>query len=211
MKPNSFSRLDKSKVAQAHLQVLQEMIEEALKKAAASMEQMLKVRMGYDLIDFGFGMLDSIDEFDLLGRFKVNIVKVAFNGEIGGAFYFIINIHETQLINQVCLPDDVNNTRSSETKMMKHDFMTEIENLIASMSITEISEFLGAQINMEVPQMRTMKGEEVNQYLDNQNEVNRTKFFVKATLNGLAVNISPYFIWMMDDNFVKVSGENIVV
>ena len=47
--------------------------------------------------------------------------------------------------------------------MMKHDFMTEIENLIASMSITEISEFLGVPLNMEVPQIRIMKGEENQQ------------------------------------------------
>lgn len=199
------------RITDAHLEVYKEMIEEALQKAALSMGQMLRIRMEYDLIDFGEGLLEKIDEFDDLGRFKVNIVKVAFSGEIKGAFYFIINIHETQLINKVCLPDDVNNTRTSETSMMKHDFMTEIENLIASMSITEISEFLGVQLTMEVPQLRTMKGEEVNEYLENQNEVIRTNFFVKSTLNGVAVNISPYFIWMIDQNFIRISSQNIVV
>lgn len=197
-------------ITDAHLEVYREMIEEALEKAALSMGQMLRIRMKYDLMDFGAGLLEPIDEFDLLGRFKVNIVKVAFSGEIKGAFYFIINIHETQLINKVCLPESVNSTRNSEANMMKHDFMTEIENLIASMSITEISEFLGVQLHMEVPQMRSMKGEEVNEYLDNQNEVNRTKFFMKSTLRGVAVNISPYFIWMIDENFIDISSQNIV-
>ncbi|MEQ9404954.1 MAG: hypothetical protein RIM99_15285 [Cyclobacteriaceae bacterium] len=204
-------RFRKDTITDAHLEVYREMIEEALAKAALSMGQMLRIRVEYDLIDFGPGLLEKIEEFDDLGRFKVNVVKVAFNGEIKGAFYFIINVHETQLINKVCLPDAVNTTRNSEASMMKHDFMTEIENLIASMSITEISEFLGVQLLMEVPQMRTMKGEEVNEYLDNQNEVNRTQFFVKSTLNGVAVNISPYFIWMIDENFINISSQNIVI
>ncbi len=208
---DSLSFNNHKKLSESHLQVYREMIEEALTKAALAMEQMLKIRMKYDLIDFGPGLIEPIEEFNLLGRFKVNIVKVAFEGEIKGAFYFIINIHETQLINTVCLPDSINETRTSETKMMKHDFMTEIENLIASMSITEISEFLGVHLEMQVPQMRTMKGEEVNEYLENQNELNRTEFFVKSTLNGVAVNISPYFIWMIDDNFIKISNQNIVI
>ncbi|MEP5613942.1 MAG: hypothetical protein ABJP45_16945 [Cyclobacteriaceae bacterium] len=195
----------------AHLEVYQEMVEEALEKAARAMGQMLRIRMKYDLMDFGQGLLEPIDEFDLLGRFKVNIVKVAFEGEIRGAFYFIINVHETELINRVCLPETITTTRTSETTNMKNDFMTEIENLIASMSITEISEFLGVQLHMQVPQMRTMKGDEVNEYLDNQNNVNRTDFFVKSTLKGVVVNISPYFIWMIDENFIKVSSQNIVV
>ncbi len=211
MKPRSRNTNRAPKNTGALLDVYRDMISEALEKAAQAMGQMLRIRMNHDLKDFGYGILGKIDEFDDLGRFKVNIVKVAFNGEIKGAFYFIINIHETQLINAVCLPDDVNATRSSETTMMKHDFMTEIENLIASMSITEISEFLGAHLKMEVPQMRTMKGEDVNEYLENQNDINRTKFFVKSTLNGVAVNISPYFIWMFDEKFVEVSKQNIVL
>ena len=198
------------KITEAHLEVYREMIEEALDKAAMSMGQMLRIRVQYDLKDFGQGLLMPIDEFDNLGRFKVNVVKVAFSGELKGAFYFIINLHETELINKVCLPESVNSTRSSETTMMKHDFMTEIENLIASMSITEISEFLGVQLKMEVPQMRSMRGEEVNEYLENQNEVNKTKFFVKSTLNGVVVNISPYFIWMIDEKFIEISSQNIV-
>jgi len=198
-------------ITEAHLEVYQEMVEEALEKAARAMGQMLRIRMKYDLMDFGQGLLEPIDEFDLLGRFKVNIVKVAFDGQIKGAFYFIINVHETELINRVCLPETITTTRTSETTNMKNDFMTEIENLIASMSITEISEFLGVQLHMQVPQMRTMKGDEVNEYLDNQNNVNRTEFFVKSTLKGVVVNISPYFIWMVDENFIKVSSQNIVI
>ena len=75
-------------ITDAHLQVYREMIEEALTKAAMSMGQMLRIRMKYDLIDFGHGLLDSIDEFDLLGRFKANVVKVAFSEEIKWSLLF---------------------------------------------------------------------------------------------------------------------------
>lgn len=174
------------------------------------MEQMLKIRVEPDLVQFGEGQLRNIRDFDDLGRFKVNLMKVAFHGEINGAFYFVINNHEMDLINSVCLPDNITSSRNSHTKMMKHDFMSEIENLIANMSIAALSEFLGVQVIGEVPIVRNMKGELVNAYLENENEQNKTGFFVNSTLNGTMVNITPHFLWMIDDNFIRITKLNTV-
>ncbi|MEQ9467034.1 MAG: hypothetical protein RLN88_06445 [Ekhidna sp.] len=186
------------------------MIIESLRKAAASMEQMLRIRVKPEIIQFGEGMLKPLHEFDDLGRFKVNLMKVAFRGEINGAFYFVINSHEMDLINQVCLPDDIRHSRSSHHKLMRNDFMSEIENLIANMSIAALSEFLGVQVIGEVPIVRNMKGELVNAYLENENEQNHTAFFLKSTLNGAVVNIAPHFLWMIDENFVRITKLNTV-
>ncbi len=202
--------MSKGNLSEIHLEIIEEMITESLNKAAQSMEQMLKIRVNPDLKQFGEGQLHSIREFDDLGRFKVNLMKVAFNGEINGAFYFVINNHEMDLINSVCLPDDITGSRNSHTKMMKHDFMSEIENLIANMSIAALSEFLGVQVIGEVPIVRNMKGELVNAYLENENELNKTNFFVNSTLNGAVVNIAPHFLWMIDDNFIRVTKLNTV-
>lgn len=197
-------------LSKTHLHIVEEMISESLRKAAISMEQMLRIRVAPDVVHYGPGVLKRIPEFDDLGRFKVNLMKVAFNGEINGAFYFVINNHEMDLINRVCLPDDINTSRSSHNKMMKHDFMSEIENLIANMSIAALSEFLGVQVIGEVPLVRNMKGELVNKYLENENELINTGFFVKSVLKGVVVNIAPHFLWMMDDNFLRITKLNTV-
>lgn len=202
--------MSKRNITGIHKEIIEEMISEALQKAAESMGKMLRIRMSPDLIDYGEGRLNRIKEFDDLGRFRVNLMKVAFKGEISGAFYFIINTPEMELINKVCLPDSIASSRTSENKMIKHDFMTEIENLIASQSISALSDFLGVQLLGEVPLVRIIKGELVNTYLENENDQVKTQFYVKSNLNGIAVNISPYFIWMIDENFMKMSRLNIV-
>lgn len=202
--------MEELKLSDIHYEIIEDMIRESLQKAAESMEQMLKIRVNSNLTYWGEGELKRIKEFDELGRFKVNLMKVAFRGEINGAFYFVINTHEMDLINKVCLPDDVNQTRSSHTKAMKHDFMAEIENLIANMSIAALSEFLGVEVIGEVPIVRIMKGELVNAYLENENELNQTRFFVKSTLKGVVVNIAPHFLWMIDENFIRITKLNTV-
>ncbi|MFK7953212.1 MAG: hypothetical protein AB8B73_10230 [Ekhidna sp.] len=202
--------MSRTSIEDVHKNIIEGMINEALAKAADSMGKMLKIRMSPDLIDYGIGRLHKVREFDDLGRFRVNLMKVAFKGEICGAFYFVINTPEMELINKVCLPDEITEGRSSVNKMMKHDFMSEIENLIASQSIAALSDFLGVQLLGEVPLVRIIKGELVNDYLENENDQVKTQFFVKANLKGVAVNISPYFLWMIDENFMKVSRLNIV-
>ncbi|MEO9485456.1 MAG: hypothetical protein ABJG47_18495 [Ekhidna sp.] len=202
--------MSRGNLSEVHLEIIEEMISESIRKAAQSMEQMLRIRVSPELIQFGEGQLKSIREFDDLGRFKVNLMKVAFHGEINGAFYFVINNHEMDLINSVCLPDDITGSRNSHTKMMKHDFMSEIENLIANMSIAALSEFLGVEVIGDVPIVRNMKGELVNAYLENENEINQTAFFVNSTLNGTVVNIAPHFLWMIDEHFVRITKLNTV-
>ena len=145
-----------------------------------------------------------------MGRFKVNLMRVAFKGEINGALYFIINGHEMDLINKVVLPGDVDLRKSSERKMIKHDFMSEIENLIANQSIAALSDFLGVEVIPDVPVIRNIRGDLVNGYLQNENERIETGFYVKSILSGVVVNISPYFIWLLDDNFMRLVRLNIV-
>jgi len=202
--------VSKEEFSPLHMEIVEDMIIESLDKAAVSMEQMLKIRVKPKITGFGLGPIRRIPEFDDLGRFKVNLMKVAFRGEINGALYFVINNHEMDLINRVNLPESVVTTRSSQTKMMKHDFMSEIENLIANQSIAALSEFLGVQVIPEVPIIRNMRGDLVNDYLDNENEQIATEFYVKSTLQGVVVNISPHFLWLIDENFMRISRLNIV-
>lgn len=202
--------MSKEEFSPLHMEIVEDMIIESLDKAAKSMEQMLRIRVKPKITGFGLGPIRRIKEFDELGRFKVNLMKVAFRGEINGALYFVINNHEMDLINQTHLPESVISTRNSQAKMMKHDFMSEIENLIANQSIAALSEFLGVQVIGEVPIIRNMRGDLVNEYLGNENEQIDTQFYVKSTLNGMVVNIAPHFIWLIDENFMRISRLNIV-
>ena len=202
--------MSKEEFSLIHMEIVEDIILESLDKAAVSMEKMLKIRIRPKIMGFGLGPIGRIPELDELGRFKVNLMRVAFRGEINGALYFVINNHEMDLINRVNLPESVVSKRNTQTKMMKHDFMSEIENMIANQSIVAISDLLGVQMIPEVPVIRNMRGDLVNDYLENENEQINTQFYVRSMLSGVVVNISPYFLWLIDKNFMRISKLNIV-
>jgi chemotaxis protein CheY-P-specific phosphatase CheC len=185
------------------LEVVGEVVENAVGKSVKAMESMLKIRIKPDHMEYGNGPLRKIGDLDTLGRFKVHLVKMALIGDVKGAFYFAINSHEVDLINRVCLPQGFLSDTRSAHKEMSHGFMTEIENMIASLSIDELSNSLGVELLSAVPKVKIMQGSEVNRYLIEENFINKTAFHVKVVLAGVAVNIAPYFLWMLDENFIE--------
>ncbi len=195
----------------AQLEIIRELVDDAMSKTVKSMEQMLNIPLRVDFIDFGNGYLSRIHEFDQLGRFKVNVVKVTFRGEVKGACYFLINAYEIDAINRWVLPESVTSKKNAASRMMKKSFMSEIENMIAALSISEISDSLGVELLGDVPQVRVMRGEEVNEFLESENELNETAFHVKTILAGrYGVNVAPFFIWLLDRNFIEKLKLNIV-
>jgi len=187
-----------------------EFIDLALSKSLKSMHRMLNIWLKKDYARFGLGIIRPIPEFESLGRFKVHIIKVHLNGEIGGALYFVINAYEVGIINKACLPEDVTSTLNHANKEMKNGFILEIENIIAALSVTEIADFLGVEILGGVPEVEILKGNEVNAYLREESLSFHSSFHMESVLKGSDLNISPYVIWMMDENFMLKLRENIV-
>ena len=169
-------------LTKGELAITKELVHGAISKAVLSMQRMLQIPLRSDYIDFGNGSLEPISEFDLLGRFKVHLIRVVFKGDIKGAFYFAINGHEVHEITRACLPENIHSKNTPESKMMKLGFMVEIENMIAELAITEISDFLGVHLIGDVPTVKVMKGKMVNDYLREENEVHKTAFYVKSVL-----------------------------
>ncbi|HCX21947.1 MAG: hypothetical protein CMB80_19520 [Flammeovirgaceae bacterium] len=193
-----------NRLTEEQYELVSELVNNALAKAVDSMAKMLKIRVDASHIDFNTGDVDTIHDLDLLGRFKAHLVKLVFSGDIRGAFYFVILDHEVDLINSVCLPAEFKSDKRTENKLMKHGFMSEIENVIAALSMKEISEYLGVQLELKVPQIQIIPCNQINEYFEKENKIYKTAFHVTSVLKGVAVNVSPYFIWILDQNFLDI-------
>lgn len=194
----------KNRLTEEQNEIVSELVNNALQKAVDSMAKMLKIRVDASHINYNTGDVPILHDLHQLGRFKAHLVKLVFSGDIHGAFYFIILDHEVDLINSVCLPEQFKSEKRTENKLMKHGFMSEIENVIAALSMKEISEYLGVQLELKVPQIQIIPCNQVNEYFEKENKVYKTAFHVSSVLKGVAVNVSPYFIWILDQNFMDI-------
>ncbi len=195
---------NKKRLTEEQYELVSELVHSALQKAVDSMAKMLKIRVDASHIDFKTGEIGTLHDLDLLGRFKAHLVKLVFSGDIRGAFYFVMLDHEVDLINSVCLPEEFKSEKRTENKLMKHGFMSEIENVIAALSMNEISEYLGVQLELKVPQIQIIPCNQINEFFEKENHIYDTAFHVTSVLKGVAVNVSPYFIWILDRNFMDI-------
>lgn len=202
--------MDNDKLNEFQLEIVRDFLGETLDRASSAMGQMLRMRIKPELIGFGEGRWSSIQAFDDLGQFRVHVMKVMLKGSVGGAFYFLINSHEVETINRVCLPKQVEASTNSQSRQIKYGFISEIENMIAALATTEISEFLGVQLYGQVPETSVITGSVVNDFLRAEARANNANFYVRSILRGMNIEIQPHFVWMLDDEFKKILKLNTV-
>jgi chemotaxis protein CheY-P-specific phosphatase CheC len=192
------------------LDIVRDFLTETLERTSSAMGQMLRMRVKSELIGFGEGRWSTIEAFDHLGQFRVHVMKVSLKGPVGGAFYFLINSHEVETINNNCLPKQMEAATNSENRQIKYGFISEIENTIAAMATTEISEFLGVQLFGMVPETSVIQGKVVNDFLRAEARANNANFYVRSIMKGINIDVAPHFVWMLDDEFKNILKLNTV-
>jgi len=182
------------------LKVATKLIFEGLSMAKASMEQVLQSPISIEQIEYGTSDLD-IDRFGGDDS-EVHVIKTALMGELKGTSHLIFSENEVNKLYQSCLPPKIANDDSNESAIMKLGFLTEIDNMVSAAVITEFSNFLGVEIYGNVPSLKVIKANELNNYLTNESSEFEQIIHFKAVFEGKELDISPDFIWVFHNKFV---------
>ena len=129
--------------------------------------------------------------------------KTELKGQLKGTSHLIFSEDEVTKIYKACLPPNIINDDSAESKMMKMGFLSEIDNMVAAAVITEFSNFLGLDLFGHVPSLQVMSSREVNEFLEKESGEFDSVIHFKANFHGIELNISPDFIWIFQDKFVE--------
>ncbi len=184
------------------MQVATKLIFGGLSMAKASMEQILQSPISLKQIDYG-NEQHALPQFDSSDDHNVHLVKTELKGQLKGSCHLIFSEDEVDKINKACLPQNILENDSPESKMMKMAFLTEIDNMVAAAVITEFANFLGLEIFGDVPSLHIMPNNEVNGYLKTESTAFDTVIHFKAIFHGTELDISPDFVWIFNENFVN--------
>jgi chemotaxis protein CheY-P-specific phosphatase CheC len=198
-------------LSEEHRDILHDFGTDTLNKAVNALGDMLKIRLSCSYFYLGVGPLKPMLEWDELGEFTVHVAKYGFLGDIDGAFYFIARHPDIEMLRDAAMSSHKDWDEKSLRKAIRLGVVSEIENLVASISITEIASFLGVDITGRVPKIITLKSYEVNDYLQSENLRIPTAFHLRAVISGVVVPIAPHFVWMMDRSFNDILMKNVVV
>lgn len=183
------------------IEVATKLINGGLAMAKTSMEQILQSPITLEKVAFGIDKED-LSKFGKDDIHNVSLIKTELKGELKGSCYLVFSESEVDKINKACLPADILNNDSPESKMMMMGFLTEIDNMVAAAVITEFANFLGVDIYGNVPSLHVMPNTEVNDYLAEETTSFDSILHFKANFQGAELDIAPDFIWIFNEKFM---------
>ncbi|MEP3386540.1 MAG: hypothetical protein ABJO02_00040, partial [Reichenbachiella sp.] len=99
------------------------------------------------------------------------------------------------------------------TRLMKLEFLTEIDNMVAGAVVTQLANFLDLEIYGNVPSLHVMQADEVNKYIKAESVVYNSKVEFRAVFGIPDLDVQPEFVWLLQENFidkVKDNAENVL-
>lgn len=184
------------------IEVATKLINGGLSMAKSSMEQILQSPITIRKIDYGKDT-QAPHRYEKPDGDNVHLLKTELMGDLKGSCHLIFTSDEVEKINEACLPPQILSDDSDQAKMMKMGFLTEIDNMVAAAVITEFANFLGLELYGKVPSLHVLDATAVNDYLGAESEVYNTVIHFKAIFHGTELDITPHFVWMVQDEFVN--------
>ncbi len=191
------------------MQVATKLIFDGLSMAKSSMEMILQSPVALKKIDFGENSQEPLPTYTTLGDQEAHVIKTQLMGDLKGSCYLIFSQEDVNKITKACLPENIINDDSPESKMMKMGFLTEIDNMVAAAVITEFSNFLSLEIYGDVPSLHIMKANEIDKYIDSESTNYDSRLHFKAIFHGSELEISPDFIWVINEKFLEMIKEKV--
>lgn len=130
------------------------------------------------------------------------LLATEIKGELTGKAYLLFDELEAEKIVSANLPDSIKNDPIARESMTEA-FLLEIDNIITASVITQFSNIFQKKIYGDVPSLKILPGNEINQFLSENHTKNLNVIYFNSRFITEKIEINPEFIWLMDDMFFE--------
>lgn len=180
-----------------------QIINNGLAKAAFSLGQIIQSEVHIDAIDFAIEKTDDITLFTSKTNTSTHLLETVIKGEFKGVCYLVLSMDDVTKIQKKCLQASILESNAPNDIMMKKAILTEIDNMLSAAVITEFANRLNVNIYGDVPNLKVIEQDSVNKVIGKDAQEYKCLLHFKAVLHAIELDISPDFIWLLDDDFVK--------
>lgn len=173
-----------------------------LSKAAMAFKNVLGTDANLQGIEASLDKIGDVPQYCTKSDGKIHLLKTELVGDLKGFCHLIFSENEVRTIQSVGLPEEVLINNNPETRLMKLEFLTEIDNMVAGAVVTQLANFLDLEIYGNVPSLHVMQADEVNKYIQAESVVYDSKVEFRAVFNIPGIDVQPEFVWLLQENFI---------
>ncbi|UXX79501.1 chemotaxis protein CheC [Reichenbachiella carrageenanivorans] len=189
------------------------LLEFGLSKAATAFQSILRSEATLKSITTSLETVSDVPQYCTKADSKTHLLKTELVGDLKGFCHLIFSESEVQKIQNAGLPEEILLNNNPETRLMKLEYLTEIDNMVAGSVITQLANFLDLEIYGNVPSLHVMQANEVNKYIQAESVVYKSKVEFRAIFSIPHLGVAPEFVWLLQESFiekVKANAEQIL-
>ena len=194
-------------LTEEELRTTQQLIQKGLAKSAISLEQIINSPIEVNSIQYVIEDQNGVPQYSTKTGRKVHLIKTEIIGDLKGICHLVFSQEEVEKVQEKCLPKEIMAVNSPETRLMKLEFLTEIDNILAASMIAQFANHLNLKMYGHVPSLQVMKSNELNSFIYDEAVSMNSSVQFKATLCSSELEIMPEFIWLFKEDFIQYSRE----
>lgn len=178
-----------------------------LAKGALSLEMMVGSPVVMKSVDIGVPSVNGIHQYTKKEGQKLYLLKTDLVGDLKGFCHLLFSDEDVLKIQTKCLPPDIMSGNNSQSRLMKLEFMTEIDNMVAGAVVTQLANYLNLEVYGNVPILTTMQADEVNTHIDGESNSAQAQNILKTVFHLPELNVFSEFVWLFQDRFLELVVE----
>lgn len=200
-------------LTEREIEATKKLLRYGLSKAAGAFQSVLGTEARLVGINTKLEVVMDVPQYSTKTEAKSHLLKTELVGDLKGFCHLIFTAGEVQKIQNAGLPEEVLLNNNPETRLMKLEFLTEIDNMVAGSVITQLANFLDLEVYGNVPSLHVMNSEEVNKYIKAETAEYNSKVEFRANFEIPGLDVKPEFVWLLQDSFIekiKANAENVL-
>ncbi|MFY0625835.1 MAG: hypothetical protein JXR07_06060 [Reichenbachiella sp.] len=194
-------------MSEKEILVAEKLIKFGFAKGSLALEMVVQSPVVLKQIELTLPNFKGVTQYSNKNEGKSHLLKTELVGDLKGFCHLLFSDEDVTKIQYKCLPQELVSENNSQSRLMKLEFMTELDNMVAGAVVTELANFLELEMYGNVPSLNIMNASEVNEYIGGEVEAASARNAVRGILHIPELNVFVEFIWLFQDRIVELVKE----
>ena len=191
-------------LTEKEVQVAEKLLKYGLAKGTLALEMVVQSPVVMKQLDLTLPSVKGVPQYSNKTEPKSYLLKTELVGDLKGFCHLIFSDEDVAKIQGKCLPASLVEENNSQSRLMKMEFMTELDNMVAGAVVTELANYLELEMYGNVPALNVINSEEVNEYIDKEAIEMDANHAVRGIMHIPELNVFGEFVWLFQDRIVEL-------
>lgn len=196
-----------NELTEKEVQVAERLIKYGLAKGSLALEMVVQSPVVIKQVELTIPSVDGVTQYTNEVDSKSHLLRTELVGDLKGFCHLIFSDEDVNSIQGKCLPSDLLSENNSQSRLMKLEFMTELDNMVAGAVITELANYMELEIYGNVPSLNIISTSEVNAQIEKEAKEMEAPYSVRGIFHVPELNVFSEFVWVFKDRIIELIKE----